>query len=407
MNGLYRTYADALRDQRYPLVFLDLDLLESNARQICAHAGSRVIRLASKSIRSSWVLRHLLNFDRRFQGIMAFCVSEAVWLAKNDFENILIGYPSVESSEFDQAAEFLLAQKKLEPHMKECPISFMVCSEDHLKPIIDLAKKTAITVPVCLDIDHSLSLPGLHFGVKRSPLRSTRAVMDLAHLVYKSPGLKLWGFMGYEAQIAGVPDIDPKNWLKNPIIRLLKKISARKIRALRGKIISAAKDMWPENAETLLFNGGGTGSLRLAAKDPYLTEVTAGSGFYSPGLFDHYAGLSLQPALGFGLRVTRAYSPNWMTCNGGGYVASGATDQNKQPQPYLPEGLRLSPLEGAGEVQTPITGNIRGLKIGDPVFFRHAKAGELCERFNEIHLIRAGKYCGAVLTYRGEGKAFL
>ncbi len=40
---------------------------------------------------------------------------------------------------------------------------------------------------------------------------------------------------------------------------------------------------------------------------------------------------------------------------------------------------------------------------------RHAKAGELCERFDTLHLIDSdtGTYEGAVPTYRGEGRTFL
>jgi D-serine deaminase-like pyridoxal phosphate-dependent protein len=48
----------------------------------------------------------------------------------------------------------------------------------------------------------------------------------------------------------------------------------------------------------------------------------------------------------------------------------------------------------------------RALQPGDRVYLRHAKAGELCERFNELHLIDGSSVIGTVPTYRGEGKAF-
>ena len=58
-------------------------------------------------------------------------------------------------------------------------------------------------------------------------------------------------------------------------------------------------------------------------------------------------------------------------------------------------------------MQTPLLGAAAdGLRIGDRVWFRHAKAGELCERFNELHLIDGSAVIGTVPTYRGEGKAF-
>jgi D-serine deaminase-like pyridoxal phosphate-dependent protein len=47
------------------------------------------------------------------------------------------------------------------------------------------------------------------------------------------------------------------------------------------------------------------------------------------------------------------------------------------------------------------------LELGDPVILQHAKAGELCERFNHLLLIQGGRVVGRVPTYRGAGQAFL
>jgi D-serine deaminase-like pyridoxal phosphate-dependent protein len=78
------------------------------------------------------------------------------------------------------------------------------------------------------------------------------------------------------------------------------------------------------------------------------------------------------------------------------------------PSPYLPGGLSLDSEEGAGEVQTPLLGPAAdSLKLGDKVWMRHAKAGELCERFSELHLIDGDAIVATVPTYRGEGQTFL
>ena len=88
-------------------------------------------------------------------------------------------------------------------------------------------------------------------------------------------------------------------------------------------------------------------------------------------------------------------------------MASGPAHRSRLPQPYLPPGLRLDKQEGAGEVQTPLLGKAAdGLRIGDRVWFRHAKAGELCERFGELHLIDGATITATVPTYRGEGQSF-
>lgn len=155
-------------------------------------------------------------------------------------------------------------------------------------------------------------------------------------------------------------------------------------------------------------NGGGTGSIGTTAAEPAVTEVGAGSGLYQPSLFDAYRSFSGQPTALFALPVVRRPGPGVVTMLGGGYLACGPGDASRLPCPYLPAGLKLDGKEGAGEVQTPLLGAAcDGLRIGDRVWFRHAEAGELCERFNELHLIDGDAVTTTVPTYRGEGKAFL
>ena len=58
-------------------------------------------------------------------------------------------------------------------------------------------------------------------------------------------------------------------------------------------------------------------------------------------------------------------------------------------------------------MQTPVYFEREQLEIGDPIIFRHAKAGEICERFNEIICFRDGEIVNRYQTYRGEGVSFL
>ena len=46
------------------------------------------------------------------------------------------------------------------------------------------------------------------------------------------------------------------------------------------------------------------------------------------------------------------------------------------------------------------------MNLGDPLFFRHAKAGELCERFTQLYLVSDGQIVDVATTYRGEGLCF-
>ena len=139
-----------------------------------------------------------------------------------------------------------------------------------------------------------------------------------------------------------------------------------------------------------------------------MTEIAAGSGLYQSVLFDYYTNFTGRPAALFALPVVRRPGPAVVTALGGGYLASGVGDRTRLPQPFLPAGLHFDPKEGAGEVQTPLLGAAADqLGIGDRVCFRHAKAGELCERFADLHLIDGDEVAATVPTYRGEGKTFL
>ena len=49
----------------------------------------------------------------------------------------------------------------------------------------------------------------------------------------------------------------------------------------------------------------------------------------------------------------------------------------------------------------------KALRVGDRVWFRHSKSGELAERVEKYQVVDGGRRVGEVPTYRGEGKAFL
>ena len=180
--------------------------------------------------------------------------------------------------------------------------------------------------------------------------------------------------------------------------------SAAELARRRGDVVAAVREL----ADLEVVNGGGTGSLETSRTEAALTEVTAGSGLFGPTLFDGYRAFHPTPAAFFVLPLVRLPAPGIATVLGGGYVASGPAKPDRLPTPYLPEGLKLLGTEGAGEVQTPLTGAAaKELRLGDRVWFRHAKAGELCERFAQLHLIDGDAVVAGVPTYRGEGQTFL
>ena len=331
-----------------------------------------------------------------FRGVMAYTAAEAAFLVDAGFDDVLVGYPTVEPSE---VAEVLTRVAK------GANVTLMVDDEAQVARLDAMAKDAGTTLPLCLDVDMSSRLPGLHFGVHRSPIRTPDRALALARAIRSRSHVRLVGVMGYEAQIAGLPDAVASRPAWNRLVRALKRRSTRELTARRCSVVDALR---ADGHELRFVNGGGTGSLETTALDPSVTESTAGSGFYAPGLFDEFARFRHRPAAGFALPIVRLPAPGLFTCHGGGYVASGAAGADKLPKPYLPEGATLLAQEGAGEVQTPVRyeGDAR-LAIGDPIFFRHAKAGELCERFDALVLLSKGEVVGQAFTYRGLGKTFV
>ncbi|MGZ3678998.1 MAG: amino acid deaminase/aldolase [Ktedonobacterales bacterium] len=379
-----------------PFAYLDLDLLDQNIREVVARVSGKQVRLASKSIRSVAVLRRILAADTCFQGIMCFTAREAVYLASQGFDDLLIGYPIWHADDIAAVARAIASGTH---------ITLMIDSVAHVEQIEAVAAREEVRIPLCLDLDVALDMPGLHFGVWRSSLRTATQVRPVLDRIGASSHVWLDGVMGYEAQIAGVGNAYPDQALKNGLVRLLQRRSASEVAERRAALVALAT----ETLGPLRFvNGGGTGSIATTQAEPVVSEITVGSAFYGPALFDNYRDFRYQPSTGYAIEIVRRAAPTIYTCLGGGYVASGAAGNDKLPQPYLPVGARLDPREAAGEVQTPIhySGPI-ALNLGDPIFMRHSKAGELCERFTHLLLVSGGSVVDEVTTYRGDGHSFL
>jgi D-serine deaminase-like pyridoxal phosphate-dependent protein len=374
-----------------PFAVVDLDAFDANAADLLRRAGSKALRLASKSVRCRALQRRAL--DAGFRGQLCFTLREALWLADHGFDDLVVAYPTA-----DRAALAALAHG---PHRGA--IAVMIDSPAHL----DLIQAAGGgPVRVCLDIDAGWWLLGgrIRVGVKRSPVRTPEQAAALATAAAARPGIELVGLMAYEAHIAGVGDAPPGRRAYGAAVRAVQRASARELAARRAAVVAAVR------AEHRLkfVNGGGTGSVERTAAEAAVTEVTAGSGLYGPTLFDSYRAFAVRPAALFALPVVRKPSPTSATVLGGGYPASGAAGADRLPRPVLPAGLRLDRSEGAGEVQTPVLGpGARDLALGDRVWFRHAKAGELCERFARLYLVRGEEIVDEVATYRGEGQTFL
>ena len=398
---LYARYATALAGEPLPRAVVDLDAVDRNVDTLLApvRRANKTLRIASKSIRCLALMRHIVaRGGDAMKGVMAYSAREAAWLVAQGERDVLLAYPTLHRGDLALVAR---------ANAGDATLSVVVDCLAHVDALDAAGAAHGVVLPAVVEVDMALRRFGgrVHLGVRRSPLRTADDVVILAARIAERRFVRFFGVMGYESQVAGLGDDNPFDPRMNGPKRLIRALSRRAVAALRSEIFErlVARGLPPA-----IFNGGGTGSLDSATTEVALTEVTAGSGFVASHLFDYYRHLALTPALFFALQVVRAPDPGIVTCAGGGYVASGPPSRDRLPLPWLPRGLRTLALEGAGEVQTPLTvprGLVLGL--GDVVLFRHAKAGELAEHFNEYLLVRGDLRVGVAPTYRGMGGAFL
>ncbi|RDI18807.1 amino acid deaminase/aldolase [Lentzea flaviverrucosa] len=390
-----RTRLDAAtKDLDPPFAIVDLDAFDHNAADLARRAAGHPIRVASKSIRVRELVSRALERPG-YAGVMCYSLAEALWLSEqNVTEDLLVAYPTADRASLQKLAANETARQR---------VTIMVDSTEHLD-FVDAAIGPHADIRVCLELDVSWRpLPGVHIGPRRSSIHTPQQAKALAAKIVQRHGFKLVGVMAYEGQIAGLGDNPPGQPLRAIGIRLIQSKSGPELVERRTAVVTAVRQV----ADLEFVNGGGTGSLELTGSDPSVTELAAGSGLFGPTLFDGYQAFKPEPAALFALSVVRKPTKRVATLFAGGYIASGTPTPDRQPSPYLPAGLKTLGLEGAGEVQTPVTGKAaEQLRIGDRVWMRHAKAGELFERFDEVHLVHGDRIERTVPTYRGERRNF-
>jgi D-serine deaminase-like pyridoxal phosphate-dependent protein len=377
-----------------PLVVVDLEAFDANADDLVRRAAGKPVRVASKSVRVPALLRRALARDG-FQGVLAYTLAEALWLEEEGIsDDIVVAYPTVDRRSLKRLVESPRAAGR---------VTLMIDDPAHLDVVDSVRASHAVPVRVAIEVDAGLRLGRQHVGPKRSPLYDAESVVRLARAVVDRPGFRLVGVMTYEGQVAGLPDEVPTARARSLVVRRLKSMSMVQLEVRRREIADALREV----VDLEFWNAGGSGSVEASVADPVVTEVAAGSGLLVPGLFDHYQSFRPRPAAFYGLPVVRRPSPQLATVHGGGFVASGPSGADRLPTPWAPAGLHLTGLEGAGEVQTPLTGHPAALlAIGDLVWFRHAKSGELFEHTNTVQLLSGRELTHEVRTYRGHGHAF-
>lgn len=398
----YYQLKSTIEDKEFPLAMVDLDAIDKNFSfysEIIKSSGKK-IRIASKSIRCPYLLRYLLDKDKDlFSGIMCYRMEEAKYLYSMGFDDLLVAYPEVSRKSLNTFATL----KK-----SGCKISMIVDSVDHLQLVDDMAKEYNTKLDIIVELDGSLKMfdSKVNLGVRRSSIKSHTDLKDRLWFIERKKNLNLKGIMLYEAQVAGLADNSPWNVFQNPFKSKIKEISVPKVEEFRQKSLEIIKEA---GLNLEIINGGGSGSVRTSVKDKSLNEITIGSGFLCSHLFSYYKDLNLTPAIFFAIETVRKSDTDYITCLGGGLIASGTIGKDRQPEVFLPKGIEPTDIEGFGEVQTPfkITDKKTRISIGDPIILRHAKTGELAEHFNYYYIFRNNQIIDKQHTYRGLGYKFL
>lgn len=388
-------YAQALADagiKRRPVAVLDLDVVDANLVALARRASGTPIRVASKSLR----VRHLVTRALAapcYSGVLAYTLTEALWLVGHGVDDVVLAYPTVDTEALARLAADDAAR---------AAITLMVDCTEHLD-VIDRAVPGHPPLRIALELDAGWRPHArLGFGALRSPVYRPEDLVALARAAEARPGFDVVGIMAYEGQIAGVADAGRSPYQR--AVRGMKRLSTAELATRRAEAVRAVREI----VDLEFVNGGGTGSLESTASEDAVTEVAAGSGIVGPGLFDGYTAFRPEPALHLGFAVVRRPGKDVVTLAGGGWIASGPPGADRLPTVAWPDGLSYVRDEGAGEVQTPLRGSgARGIRIGDTVWLRHAKAGEPAERVDRYVVVRRdGREVRVVdewPTYRGEG----
>ena len=347
----YERYEEIFKDVQAPFAFLDLDAVWSNAADMLRRAHGKPIRIASKSVRCRPVLERLLDLDRGLPGgPRASPCPRRCGCGSRACATSSLAYPTADGACLTRLAR-LTAERPRRGAGGDGRLGRAPGPDRGVRGLVrgaDPGRDRHRRLLVAAGRHASRSAPSARRCGPPSRPRHWRARSSGAS------GIRLVGLMAYEGQIAGVGDDGPRQGDHQPPDRAMQSASAKDVRERRAEMVTAVSEV----AQLEFVNGGGTGSIEQTAAEWAVTEVAAGSGFYAPILFDHYRAFDAEPgrdvrAAGRAASRLPGWRPRWAAAT----WPPAWAPRTGCPSPTCPPGLRLDPLEGAGEVQTPLRGS--------------------------------------------------
>ena len=385
----YERYEAIFGDLEPPFAFCDLDAVWSNAAEMLGRAGGKPIRVASKSVRCRDLLApHPRARPRLSRPADLHAARGLLARRRRASRTSSVAYPTADRT---RAGRARAADRGRARPRRRC---VMVDSVAHLD-LIEAAtgrRRRARSVRVCIELDVGwwpLGGPDQD-RAEALPVRTPEQARELAQEIERRAGVAPGRADGLRGPHRG----RRRRGAGTAAARTSRSgdaaaLGARAARKRRAAVVAAVREV----AELEFVNGGGTGSIAATAAEPAVTEVAAGSGFYAPVLFDHYS--SLRAASGRGLRARRR-------------PQAVAADRDRarrrlrrlrrrraataSPSPTCRAGCGSTRSRAPARSRRRCSASPRrALEVGDRVYFRHAKAGELCERFNSLHLVEGGR----------------
>ena len=296
---------------------------------------------------------------------MAYSLREAIWLVRSGLRDVLVGYPSVDRGAIARAAG----------RSASWPSSITLMIDDVAQLSCSPAVRRRAGVPRRRRVAAGWAGCTWACGARPCARRRLRPSWPRPRPTLRQ---RVVGVMFYEAQIAGLPD-------SSPAVRFVKCRSAAELAQRRGAVVEAVEKVV-----------GRAGVRQLRRHRQPRGQLGRPRGHRGDGRVRALRRRPCSTATAPSSRARRCTSRcRWCGVRRRGSRRCSAAGTSRPGRPAS-RGCRRRPrrgcallgTEGAGEVQTPVRGpGARGLAIGDRVWFRHAKAGELAERFDTIHVV--------------------
>ncbi len=347
-----------------PALVIDLDVVESNIRKLQKWADkNRVsVRPHAKTHKSPYFAKK--QIDAGAIGICAAKVSEAEVLVNGGVSEVMI--PNEIVGERKIARLMSLA--------RHARMIVAVDSADNVRELSAAAIEFGAELGVIIEVD---------VGQARCGVEAGPAVVRLAKVIAKSPGLRFDGLMGYEGHLVATRDYEVrKTETQKAMEKLVGSADAVRKAGIPVKIVSAA----------------GTGTYNITGAIKGITELQCGSYIFMDGDYLQVF-KDFEPALNVLANVISRPVPDRAITDAG--LKSISTDRGVPQVVGLTGATVVGLSEEHGKLK--VEGAATRLKVGDRVRFLPMHGDTTINLHTHYFGIRKGKL-EAVIPIEGRGK---